>query len=29
MLTRDKFEVEYGNLFDNYHLGSTIWSPLY
>lgn len=25
---REKFEVEYGELFDNYGMGSTIWSPL-
>jgi len=28
MIYRDKFEVEYGHLFDKYHMGSTIWSPL-
>jgi len=28
MLVRDKFEVEYGDLFDKYGMGSTIWSPL-
>jgi aryl-alcohol dehydrogenase-like predicted oxidoreductase len=28
MFHRERFEVEYGNLFDNYKLGSTIWSPL-
>jgi len=28
MLVRDRFEVEYGNLFDKYGMGSTVWSPL-
>jgi len=28
MLWRDRFEVEYGHLFDTYKMGSTIWSPL-
>lgn len=28
MICRDRFEVEYGHLFDKYHYGSTIWSPL-
>lgn len=28
MFIRDTFEVEYGNLFDNYKMGSTVWSPL-
>ncbi|EAS06446.1 aldo/keto reductase family oxidoreductase (macronuclear) [Tetrahymena thermophila SB210] len=28
MLVRDRFEVEYGRLFDNFRLGSTVWSPL-
>ena len=28
MIYRDRFEVEYGHLFDQYHMGSTIWSPL-
>jgi len=28
MIYRDRFEVEYGHLFDKYRLGSTIWSPL-
>lgn len=28
MFVRDKFEVEYGRLFDKYGLGSTVWSPL-
>jgi voltage-dependent potassium channel beta subunit len=28
MLHRDRFEVEYGTLFDKYRMGSTIWSPL-
>src|SRR6185437_1062010 len=28
MLIRDRFEVEYGELFDKYGMGSTIWSPL-
>ena len=29
MMVRDKFEVQYGNLFDNYRMGSTVWSPLF
>lgn len=29
MLFRDKFESEYGTLFDKHHMGSTIWYPLY
>jgi voltage-dependent potassium channel beta subunit len=28
MLVRDKFECEFGHLFDKYKMGSTIWSPL-
>jgi len=28
MLVRARFEVEYGELFDNFKMGSTIWSPL-
>jgi voltage-dependent potassium channel beta subunit len=28
MLVRERFEVEFGELFDKYHMGSTIWSPL-
>lgn len=28
MFVRNKFEVEYAKLFDNYQMGSTIWSPL-
>ena len=28
MFHRDKFEVEYGQLYKNYGLGTTIWSPL-
>jgi len=28
MLVRQKFEVEYGDLFDRYKMGSTIWSPM-
>ncbi|EAS00003.1 aldo/keto reductase family oxidoreductase (macronuclear) [Tetrahymena thermophila SB210] len=28
MMVRDKFEVEYGRLFDKYRLGATVWSPL-
>lgn len=28
MLCRERFEVEYGTLFDKYRMGSTIWSPL-
>jgi len=28
MIYRDRFEVEYGHLFDKYRMGSTIWSPL-
>ena len=28
MLVRDRFELEYGRLFDNYRMGSTVWSPL-
>lgn len=28
MMIREKFEVEYGDLFDKYRMGSTIWSPL-
>lgn len=29
MMVRDKFEVQFGNLFDNYRMGSTVWSPLF
>lgn len=25
---RERFETEYGRLFDEYGMGSTIWSPL-
>jgi aryl-alcohol dehydrogenase-like predicted oxidoreductase len=28
LLHRERFEVEYGELFDKYRMGSTIWSPL-
>ena len=28
LLHRQRFEVEYGELFDKYRMGSTIWSPL-
>ena len=28
MFTRDKFEVEYSQLYKNFGLGTTIWSPL-
>lgn len=28
MLVRDKFEEEYGIVFDKYKYGSTVWSPL-
>ncbi|KAL4453455.1 hypothetical protein ABPG74_017662 [Tetrahymena malaccensis] len=28
MIIREKFEVEYGRLFDKYRLGTTVWSPL-
>jgi aryl-alcohol dehydrogenase-like predicted oxidoreductase len=28
MLYRDVFEVGYGPLFDNFGMGTTIWSPL-
>lgn len=28
MLVREKFELEFGELFDKYRMGSTIWSPL-
>lgn len=28
MLKRDRFEKEYRNLFSDFKLGSTIWSPL-
>ena len=28
MIGRERFEVEYGNLFDKYKLGSTVWSPM-
>lgn len=28
MFHREKFEVEYASLFDKYHYGTTIWSPL-
>ena len=28
MLVRERFEVEYRNLFDQYKMGTTIWSPL-
>ncbi len=28
MLVRDKFEEEYGIIFDKYKYGSTVWSPL-
>lgn len=28
MLARDRFEEEYGIVFDKYRYGSTIWSPL-
>ena len=27
-MCRERFEVEYGSLFDNEKMGSTIWSPL-
>lgn len=28
IFVRDRFEKEYGRLFDEYKLGSTVWSPL-
>jgi voltage-dependent potassium channel beta subunit len=28
MVVRERFEGEYGDLFDNYKMGSTIWAPL-
>jgi len=28
LIKRERFEVEYGTLFDKYRYGSTIWSPL-
>lgn len=28
MLVGDRFEEEYGGLFDNYGVGCTIWSPM-
>ena len=28
MLARERFEKEYAPLYENYHLGTTIWSPL-
>lgn len=28
MLWREKFEVEYGPLYDSFGMGTTIWSPL-
>ena len=28
MLHRDKFEVEFGQLYQNFGMGTTIWSPL-
>ena len=28
MLIRERFEKDLGSLFDKYHYGSTIWSPL-
>ena len=28
MLMREKFENEFGDLFDNFKMGSTIYSPL-
>lgn len=28
MIFREKFEKDYGRLFDNYRYGSTVWSPL-
>ncbi|KAL4495213.1 hypothetical protein ABPG72_007320 [Tetrahymena utriculariae] len=28
MMVRERFEVEYGRLFDKYRMGSTVWSPL-
>ena len=28
MLVRERLEVEYGNLFEKYGMGTTIWSPL-
>lgn len=28
MLYREKFEVEYGPLYDSFGMGTTIWSPL-
>lgn len=28
MFVRDRFENEYGRLFDKYRMGSTVWSPL-
>lgn len=28
MFWREKFEVEYGPLYDSFGMGSTVWSPL-
>lgn len=28
MLVREKFESDFGKLFDKYRMGSTVWSPL-
>ena len=28
ILFRDRFEIEYKNIFKKYHIGTTIWSPL-
>ena len=28
MLTRNRFEVEYADLFDKFRMGSTVWSPM-
>ena len=28
MLVRSKLELEYGQLFDDFKLGTTVWSPL-
>ncbi|EAR99998.1 aldo/keto reductase family oxidoreductase (macronuclear) [Tetrahymena thermophila SB210] len=28
MMVRERFEVEYGRLFDKYRMGSTVWGPL-
>ena len=28
MVVRERFEVEYGDLFENHKMGSTIWAPL-